>query len=128
MPIVRSKANDILNSLFSKSYYIGLSTTTPSVTGANVSEPSSSTGYKRMQLHSMGTASDGQIQNADIIFFPESLSSWGTITHFLVYTASSGGTPIFYGALNSSVSVPSGYVPIFRAGALKIGLDKDSLS
>lgn len=122
MPIVRSKANNILNDLFQKTYQIGLSTTTPTVTGGNVTEPASSTGYKRMTLSAMGSASDGQIQNSDIIFFPESLASWGTITHFVIY---SSGSVIFYGALDSSVTVPSGYVPIFRAGALKVALDKD---
>jgi hypothetical protein len=127
MPIVRSKANAILSDLFQKTYYIGLSKTTPSATGGNVTEPSSSTGYKRMPLDVMGTPSDGQIQNTDIIFFPESLSDWGTITHFVVYSGQSGSV-VFFGALNSSVNVPTGYVPIFRAGALKVGLDKDTLA
>lgn len=125
MPIVRNKANSILNDLFQKTYQIGLSTTTPTATGGNVTEPSSASGYKRMPLSAMGTASDGQIQNNDIIFFPESLSDWGTITHFVVYAS---GTPVFFGKLDSNVNVPTGYVPIFRAGALKVGLDKETLS
>lgn len=126
--IIRSKANTILNDLFSKSYYIGLSTTEPTVTGTNFSEPASSTGYKRVQLSVMGTASDGQIQNSDIIFFPESLEAWGTITHFGVFTNSSGNTPHYVGALNEAVTIPVGYVPIFRAAALKVGLDKETLA
>ena len=83
--IVRSKANEILASLFpnntqqSKYTYIGLSTTTPTETGANFTEPASSTGYKRMKLDKMGTPADGQVENTDIIFFPESVSSWGTV-------------------------------------------------
>lgn len=126
--IVTSKANSILNDLFQKDYYIGLSTTTPNSTGGNVSEPSSSMGYKRVQLSVMGTASNAQIQNTDIIFFPESTGDWGTITHFFV-SSSSTSTPHYWGALTpeGGVAVPSGYVPIFRAGALKIGLDKDAL-
>lgn len=124
--IVRSKANEILNNLFQKTYYIGLSTTAPTETGSNFTEPSASE-YKRIQLTVMGTANNGQIQNNDIIFFPESLTSWGTITHFGIFTTSSTSTPIYWGELNGSVAIPVGYVPIFRANALKIGLDKQTL-
>lgn len=126
--IVRSKANTILNDIFSKNYYIGLSTTTPTTSGGNVTEPSSSSGYRRAKLTSMGTASDAQIQNTDIIYMGESLSDWGTITHFCIFTQETGGTPIFYGQLTNSVNVPTGYVPIFRANAIKVGLDKETLS
>lgn len=132
--IVRSKANEILASLFpnntqtGKYTYIGLSTTTPTETGANFTEPASSTGYKRMKLDKMGTPADGQVENTDIIFFPESVASWGTITHFGLFSAQSSGTPYLWGALNSSVAVATGYIPIFRANALIVGLDKDPLT
>ena len=131
MPITRSKASEILNGIFQKTYYIGLSTTTPTATGGNFNEPTSSTGYKRMQLSAMGSASDGQIQNTDIIFFPESLSTWGKITYFGIFTASSGSTaPIYYGEIKDTsgvlgVDVPQGYVPLFRSGALKVALDRE---
>lgn len=132
--IVRSKANTILNDIFSKNYYIGLSTTTPTEEGSNFKEPTA-TEYKRVKLSVMGTAGNpysGQIQNDDIIFFPEAITSWGTITHFGIFTsltASSAPTPIYWGKLNAEngVTIAAEYVPIFRAGALKIGLDKDVL-
>lgn len=130
--IVRSKANVILKSLFpnstTESTYIALSTTEPNENGGNVTEPASDTGYKRMKLTVMGEPKDGQIQNEDIIFFPESLGNgWGTITHFALYSTQSGGTPYYVGALNSAVQVPAGYIPIFRANAFIIGLDKEEL-
>jgi len=128
MGFVESRANTILNETFAKTYYLGLSTTQPTTTGGNVTEPTSASGYKRAQLSSMGTATNAQIQNTDIIYMGESLSDWGTITYFCIYTSASGGTPIFYGELTEAVAVPSGYVPIFRAGAIKVGLDKDTLS
>ena len=126
--IVRSKANEILNNLFQKTYYIGLSTTTPTVNGGNVTEPSSASGYKRAQLSSMGTASDAQIQNTDIIYMGEAVEDWGTATHFCIFPSATGGTPIFYGELTTPVTIPSGYVPIFRKDAIKVGMDKDTLS
>lgn len=130
--ITRARANSILKSLFpdntTESTYIGLSTTEPDENGGNVTEPASDTGYKRMKLTVMGTPTDGQIQNEDIIFFPESLGSgWGTITHFCLYSTQTGGVPYYVGALNSAVQVPAGYIPIFRANALIVGLDKDEL-
>ena len=124
MGFTTTKANSILDGLFSTSTYIALSTTAPTDAGGNVTEPSTANGYKRMQATAMGKASNKQITNTDIIFFPESLNTgWGTITHFALYSAQTGGTPYYYGQLTTPVEVPAGYVPIFRAGALTIGLD-----
>lgn len=133
--IVRSQANEFLDDLFrtvdSKGnvtyHYIGLSTTAPNVNGGNVTEPSSDAGYKRRELNMMSAAADGQIQNEEIIFMGESLGEgWGTLTHFIISKTISG-TPVFHAPLNSAVQVPAGYVPIFREGALIVGLDKDAL-
>lgn len=140
MGFTRSKANEILNGLFpndstKKNYtYIALSTTEPDVNGGNVTEPSSESGYKRMKVEVMGSASNGQIKNTDIIFFPESLGEgYGTIVAFGLYSTQTGGTPYYTGMLKNAngelapIQVPAGYIPIFRAGALIIGLDKDEL-
>ena len=127
MGFTRTKANSILNDMFP--CYIALSTTEPDENGGNVTEPASSTGYTRMQITVMGTASDGQISNSNgTIFFPEAESSWGTITHFALYTTQSGNTPFYTGALTSAVTVPAEYIPIFRKNSFIIGLDKDELT
>ena len=42
-------------------YYIGLSTTEPTMAGANVSEPASSTGYGRVLLENLGTPVNGVV-------------------------------------------------------------------
>jgi len=125
--ITRSKANELLKSLFPTTCFIGLSKTTPTTSGGNVTEPASSAGYKRMQLTQLGTPNNAQVQNSDIIFFPESLDSWGTITHFCIYASESATTPYFFGELTTAVEIPAERVPIFRANALKIGLDKETL-
>lgn len=131
MAIVTSKANEILNDLFKTTYYIGLSTSTPNQDGGNVTEPSPSTGYKRMLLSAMGSASKAQITNKDIIFFPETLTGWGTVTHFVIYPTQTATTPIYYGNITGldgiaiGVDIPADHVPIFRAGAFKVALDKD---
>lgn len=137
--ITRSTANNILNGFFGRiqsvqlapTCYIGLSTTTPDAAGANFSEPSSSSGYARVMLgyynqsntFVMDAAANGSICNTNnIIFFPEATASWGTVTHFALFKDKTGGTPILWGALSSSISIPSGYIPIFRAGALTVSL------
>ena len=144
--IVRSKANDLLEQLFHTTgnnktyYYIGLSTTTPNPDGSNFTEPSIPDGttdddgkpitvneYQRVSLDGlMGAASNAIIKNTAIIFFNEAEHyGWGTITHFGIFTSKTGGTPIFYGELSSSVQIPKNYIPIFRAGKLQVGLDQD---
>lgn len=137
--ITRNTANKILEGFFGRqgnfslasSCYIGLSTTTPDAAGSNFSEPSSSSGYARVMLGTQGqsntyvmdAAVNGSICNtSNIIFFPEATASWGTVTHFGLFSSKTGGTPILWGALSSSISIPSGYIPIFRAGALTVSL------
>ena len=130
-----AKAKEILEQLVGRSsvgnIYFGLSTTTPSRDGTNVTEPASGTGYTRVRIKFSqldGTTyvftepaydsatntvkSSNQVQ----IMFPEAKSSWGTITHFVVYTSSTGGTPIAYGALTSSVSPTANQIAIIPVG------------
>ena len=137
--ITNATANSILNAFFGRTNqislastcYIGLSTTTPTSTGDNFTEPSEANGYAKVLIGNynqsntmlMEAASGGSISNTNsIIFFPEALASWGTITHFGIFTSKSSSTPIMWGALSSSITVPSGYIPIFRAGALTVSL------
>lgn len=138
--IVRSKANELLDQIVKSSYYVGLSTTTPTPTGGNFTEPSIPSGavddegvaittneYSRVSLSGVvGSASNAITKNTAIIFFNEAEHySWGTITHFGIFTSKTGGTPIFWGELTEPVEVPKNYIPIFRAGKLQIGLDQD---
>lgn len=137
--ITKATSNSILNAFFGRvntvslasTCYIGLSTTTPNANGENFTEPSESTGYAKVLLghynqsntQLMEAAADGSICNTNnIIFFPEATASWGTITHFGIFTSKTATTPIMWGALSSSIAVPSGYIPIFRAGALTVSL------
>ena len=70
----------------------------------------------------MGTPANGSVSNTDIIFFPEATGSWGTITHFGLFTQASGGQLIVYGALTSPITVSANYVPLFRAGNFTLTL------
>ena len=137
--ITTNTANTILKAFFGQTSsfsiastcYIGLSTTTPKNDGSNFTEPAESAGYARTLLGTsnsstgwiMDTPANNTIKNTNqIIFFPEATESWGTVTHFGLFSAKTGGTPVFWGALTASVAVPVGYIPIFRAGALSVTL------
>lgn len=126
--ICRAQANSFLSTIFQNSY-LGLSTTAPDENGGNVSEPPKSAGYERHQLTAleMEVPANGQIHNKLAIFMGESLDSWGIITHLIVSKSKEGGTVIFHAPLNAPVAVPEGHVPVFRKGALIVGIDKDVL-
>lgn len=150
--ITRTKANSMLYDLIrsvsgsnTTYYWIGLSTTTPDVNGNNFTEPVIPEGavdddgqaitvneYQRVSLADiMGTPSNAIIKNDAIIFFNEAEHySWGTVTHFGIFSSKTAGTPIFWGEIkdasgNLGVAVPQNHIPIFRAGKLQIGLDQD---
>lgn len=65
-----------------------------------------------------GTA--GSISNGALISFPQATAAWGTITHFAIHDASSGGNRLYHGALTSSVAIASGDIFNIAASALAI--------
>lgn len=57
--------------------------------------------------------------NKDIMF-PEATGSWGTVTHFAIFTAQTGGNMIAYGQLSSSITPTANTIPVVRSGQLTI--------
>ena len=121
-------ANALLNCLTgrSQSYpystvYVGLSTTAPDRYGGNITEPEGN-GYARVMLgqasqsstQKMSAAALGASANSEIIYFPEATGSWGTCTHFCLFSAAEGGTCIAYGALTDEIAPVNETVPIIR--------------
>lgn len=61
--------------------------------------------------------------NADIIFGLPT-EAWGTVTHFGVFDAATGGNMLIYGPLSASKIVNAGDdAPLFPAGALVYSID-----
>lgn len=107
--------------------YVGLSTTTPADDGSNFTEPSGS-GYARVSKTNNATnfpaAAAGLKSNGTAVTFPQaSGGSWGTVTHWGIFEASTGGSPTVWGALTSSKTIGDGDTPEFAIGALDITLD-----
>jgi hypothetical protein len=63
------------------------------------------------------------ITNAEIIEFPSATGAWGTITHFALYDASSGGNVLAFGTLGVEKEPTDGDTPRFAAGLLSTSLD-----
>lgn len=116
--------------------YVGLLTAAPSDSGggtevsgnnyARVTVASSTTNWAGTQSSGSTSASSGtggQTSNNGAITFPTPSGSWGTVTHFAVYDASTSGNLLYWGALGSSQTISSGNTVSFAAGALTITED-----
>jgi hypothetical protein len=109
-------------------FYAALSTTTPASDGTNFTEPSGGA-YARVTItrsttwNSAFTGDPTTIDNLVDITWTSATASWGTITYWGIYDASSGGNLIAYGALDSSQAVGNGDQIKFAAGDLILTLD-----
>ena len=108
---------------FPAALYIGLSTTAPDVDGTGYTEPSAAgTAYARVRLDGLSVPNDGFVENENIIAFEESLSSWGTVTHYLVFDAETDGNLLVFEPLEEARSVEARTVLMFKPGEVKLGV------
>lgn len=103
-------------------YYIGLSTTAPTVNGTGVNEPSADAGYARVELTSLSEPIDGVVTNTAAINFDESTASWGGVTHFVIYDSDAvdSGNLLMYGELSTPRSVEAATIITIKEGYLKL--------
>ncbi len=122
--------NRILDHLFGKNtytsptIYVALSTADPGEDGSGLSEPSGN-GYARVQTteNDWNDASGGAIDNATDITFSQATGGWGTISHFALMDAASGGNLLAGATLNQSKMIDLGDTAKFGAGDLDVTLD-----
>lgn len=109
--------------------YVSLHTATPNETGA--SELGATGAYARASISSSltnwaatqgGTTASsgtgGQTSNLVSINFPTPTANWGTVTHFAIWDAASGGNCLLYGTLTITKTINQGDSVSFAAGAL----------
>ncbi len=121
---------EILDHIFGKgSYtpptiYVGLSTVDPLDDASGLAEPNGN-GYARAQTAASdwNATSGGSLDNANDITFAQATGSWGTITHFALFDAATGGNMLAHGALSQSKAIGSSDIAKFEAGDLDISLD-----
>lgn len=63
------------------------------------------------------------VDNSDDITFPTATVAWGTVTHFAVHDAVSGGNLLYHGVLDSSQVVGIGGIFKFLTGDLNLRLE-----
>lgn len=72
----------------------------------------------------VGTSgSKSLVSNTGVITFPQAGGSWGTITHFAVRDAETGGNLLVYAPLSVSKNIGSGDRMEFPIGGITITLD-----
>lgn len=103
-------------------YYLGLSSTAPSLDGSNVTEPGEGTGYARVQLTSLSVPINGVVTNDAAIDFAESTAEWGTMTHFVIYDALTEGNLLMYGELSASRKVEAATIMTIKLGSLNLSV------
>lgn len=102
-------------------YYIGLSSTSPSADGLNVTEPATG-GYQRVQLTGLSEPTAGVVTNPTSISFPESTQSWGTVSYFVIFDAATEGNLLMYGELEEARTVEAATIMTLRANSLTLSV------
>lgn len=104
--------------------YLALSTTTPTDAGGNFTEPSGNN-YSRVAAvaANFSAAAAGSKTNTAVLDFPQASGSWGTLTYFGIYDASTSGNLIMTGVLSASVAIASGDIARFAASSIVVTLD-----
>jgi hypothetical protein len=97
--------------------YLALHTADPGETGATGEV--SGNGYAR-QAVTFGAASSGAVSNTSAHNFTAAGGSWGTVTHFSIWDASTSGNCIYYGTLAASRTIGDGETGTVAAGDIDI--------
>lgn len=100
--------------------YCALYTAAPSDAGGGTEV--SGNDYARTAI-TFGAASGGAIANSAPVEFPTPSGSWGTVTHFGVFDASTAGNLLYWGALTASQVIASGNDVTFPIGDIDITED-----
>lgn len=125
--------NEVLDHVFGNAafspatpLYVGLSTTTITDAGGNITEPSGNN-YSRVSVTNNATnfpaAAAGAKANGTAFTFPVPSGAWGSCIDFFISDAASGGNIYCYGTLDTAQSPVSGNTVEFPIGDLDITLD-----
>lgn len=138
MPFVDAVEQDILDGVLSATawagyddLWVGLSSTTPTDAGGNVTEPSTGS-YARVQTDETDwTAASGTAPaskaNSAAVTFPQATGDWvagADLTHFALFDAVTSGNVVAWGILGTAKPVLSGDTASFAIGDLVLQLGK----
>lgn len=95
--------------------YVGLFTSDPTDAGSGTEVSGGSYTRKAMAFAS---PTNGATSNSSAVEFDQATASWGTVTHFGLFDASSSGNLLLHGALTASKTIDDGDVFKFATSAL----------
>jgi hypothetical protein len=70
----------------------------------------SGNGYARKEITFGSSAASGSISNTAAVEFAAATGSWGTVSHFAIFDASTSGNMLVHGALTASKAIGTGDV------------------
>ena len=75
--------------------------------------------YSRKAI-TFASAASGSISSNAAVEFDAATGSWGTVSHWAIYDASSGGNQLFHGAFTTGKAIGSGDILKVASGSLTI--------
>lgn len=108
------------------SLYVALMTSATTCDDANAGTECAYTGYARVGVARTSggwTVSSNNCSNTSAITFGLCTGGTETARYVNIYTASSGGTRLYWGQLTSDLAISNGITPEFAAGDLDINED-----
>lgn len=103
--------------------YVALYTANPTDADSGTEVTGGSYARVAVAVGSGWTLTSNAVTNAAAIAFPQATADWGTITHFGLRSASSGGNLLYHGALAVSKVIANGDTARFEAGELDVSED-----
>ena len=97
--------------------YIGLSTA--SMNDDNSGTELSGSGYAREAI-TFAAAASASISNNAGVEFNSATGSWGTVSHWAIYDAATGGNQLFHGSFATPKAIATGDILKIASGALTI--------
>jgi hypothetical protein len=79
----------------------------------------SGNGYTR-KVATFSAASGGTTSNSSAIEFPAATGSWGSVSHFGIFDASSSGNLLIHGAFSAAKTIATGDILRIAAGDLDV--------
>lgn len=105
--------------------YVALFTAAPTDAGGGTEVTGNNYSRKAVTANTTNfpAASGGSVANGAAITFATPSGSWGTVTHFGLFDASTSGNLLYWGALTTSKTPGNGDTVSFAIGALTITED-----
>lgn len=107
--------------------YIGLSRANPLADGSGIDEPSGGS-YARKICDDWNIASQRKTKNAIELVFTEATGAWGTLTHWFISDALTGGNMIAFGALVATKTGATGDDFSIKIGDCEISFKTGKIS